>query len=168
MKERLKGAILIISCHKHIETRLKKYILPKSDYQGYKVFYVIGNPNIKSPYEITNGNFITLQCEDSYLHILKKVVLSINVITAIYDIEEGILRCGDDLIFHEQNLCHFLESPKLNDYMGNMDGYGTGNELITFENMSMRMDRFMVNYFKTHPNDLLNPLNGFFNHHITN
>lgn len=160
MKEKLKGAILIISCHKHKETRLKKYILEKTDYRGYKVFYVIGNPNIKSMYEIVNGNCITLRCEDSYLHILKKVIMSIDVITTIYDIEEGILRCGDDLIFNEPNLCHFLESPKLNDYMGNMDGYGSGNKLIPFENISKRTDMFMVNYFKNHPEDILNPLNG--------
>ena len=54
MKERIKGAILIISCHKHKETRLNKYMLPEAEYCGYKVFYVIGNPNIKSKYEVRN------------------------------------------------------------------------------------------------------------------
>lgn len=164
MKEKLKGVILIISCHKHKETRLKKYMLPNSEYMGYKVFYVIGNPNIISNYEIRNRNFITLKCEDSYVHILKKVALAINVITNLYEIEEGILRCGDDLIFHESNLCKFLMSTKLNDYMGYIDGHETGNEIIPFEKITSRLDSFMSDYFETHQEDLLNPLNGLENY----
>lgn len=163
MKKKIRGAILIISCHKHRETRLKKYMLPKPDYHGYKVFYALGNPNINSDYEIKNGNFITLKCEDSYLHILKKVVLAINVITTIYELEEGVLRCGDDLIFHEQKLCNFLDSEKIEDYMGYIDGHKIGNEIIKFENICKRQDSFMSDYFETHIEDVLNPLNGLEN-----
>lgn len=160
MKVKVRGAILIISCHKHKETRLKKFMLAKREYEGYKVFYIIGNPNIYSSYELRHGNFITIKCEDSYLHILKKVVLAINIITSIYEIEEGILRCGDDLIFHESNLCKFLNSKKTQDYMGYLDGHEPGNEVIQFEDISRRKDSFISNYFDGHQEDLLNPLNG--------
>ena len=45
-----------------------------------------------------------LKCEDSYLHILKKLILSIDVLYQLFDIKQGILRCGDDLFFDENNL----------------------------------------------------------------
>lgn len=158
MKERIKGAILIISCHKHKNTRLKKYRLPKPIYSGYKVFYILGNPNISSKYEIREANIITLRCEDSYVHILKKVGLSISVLMNIYEIEEGILRCGDDLVFDEKNLISFLNSLKTEDYMGVIDGYG--NDIVKFENIEIRVDNFMTSYFNKHPEDISNPLNG--------
>jgi hypothetical protein len=158
MKEKIKGAILIISCHKHKNTRLKKYQLPKTTYGGYRVFYILGNPNLSSQYEIRERNIITIRCEDSYVHILKKVGLSILALTNIYEIDEGILRCGDDLVFDENNLINFLESPKTDDYMGVIDGYG--NNIIKFENIGLRVDNFMTNYFNRHPEDISNPLNG--------
>ena len=158
MKEKIKGAIVIISCYKHKNTRLKKYQLPKTTYSGYKVFYILGNPDLSSQYEIREKNIIIIRCEDSYVHILKKVGLSILALTNIYEIEEGILRCGDDLVFDEKNLETFLESPKTEDYMGVVDGYG--NDLVKFENIGLRVDSFMTNYFNKHPEDISNPLNG--------
>jgi hypothetical protein len=162
MKERIKGAIIIISCNKHKDTRLKKYRLPKSEYRGYKVFYILGNPKISSEYELRENNIITLRCEDSYIHILKKVILAIKTITNIYDIEEGILRCGDDLLFEVNNLNKFLDSVKTEDYMGNIDGYGKqlGIGIIKKEDIGHRIDYFMPEYFISNPEDLINPLNG--------
>lgn len=46
-----------------------------------------------------------IKCEDSYLHLFKKLALSIKYLNEIFIIEEGILRCGDDLIFDE-NILH--------------------------------------------------------------
>jgi hypothetical protein len=161
MKEKIKGAILIISCHKHKNSRLKKYNLPKTTYGGYKVFYILGNPHLSLQYEIREGNMIKIKCEDSYVHILKKVGLSISLLMDLYEIDEGILRCVDDLVFDEKNLETFLESPKTEDYMGNMDGYG--NSIVKFENIVLRVDNFMTNYFNKHPEDFSNPLNGIEN-----
>ena len=50
MKQSIKGAILIYSCHKHKDTRLKEFKLPKDEYAGWKVFYILGNPNIKQDF----------------------------------------------------------------------------------------------------------------------
>jgi hypothetical protein len=50
MKQSIKGAILIYSCHKHKDTRLKEFKLPNDEYAGWKVFYILGNPQIKKDF----------------------------------------------------------------------------------------------------------------------
>ena len=150
-KERIKGAILIFSCHRHMNTRLKEFGLKKDDYGGWKVFTFIGDPRIAEPYQ-RKGNMFLLKCEDSYIHILKKVALGMKVILECYDIEEGMLRCGDDLAFDEDKMIRFLNSPNKGDYMG---------RVIRPSKPGLKhTDNFMTSYFYTHPQDLLNPLNG--------
>jgi hypothetical protein len=145
------GAIIIYSCNKHKETRLKKYFLKEQTYKYWKVFIIIGNPLITSEYEI-NDNIITLKCEDSYIHLTKKVILAFKVIFSLYQVKEGILRCGDDLYFNENNLEKFLLVPNKKDYIG----------VIWKHDKVMRKikDNFMINYFNSHPEELLNELNG--------
>ena len=41
--EKVKGIILILSCNKHKNTRLKEFGLEKQIYSGYKVITVIGD-----------------------------------------------------------------------------------------------------------------------------
>lgn len=158
-KKTIKGAILIFSCHKHLENRLSnvRYGLPKNEYEGWQVFYFIGNPNIQERYTIdSNGgrNIITLKCEDSYLHVMKKVVMGIETIFQLFNIEEGILRCGDDLIFSEKKLTEFLNSTDKKDYMGKI-----ANPSIN-ETIKKKIDYFIPNYFLTRKQELKNPLNG--------
>jgi len=145
------GAIIIYSCNKHKETRLKKFILKDKTYKYWKVFIIIGNPLITSDYEI-NDNVITLKCEDSYIHLTKKVILAFKVIFSLYKVKEGILRCGDDLYFNKNNLEKFLIVPNKKDYIG----------VIWKHEKKMRKieDNFMINYFNSHPEELLNKLNG--------
>lgn len=150
-REKIKGAILIYSCHKYLNTRLKEFSLTKNEYDGWKVFIIIGNPSLKTDYKIKD-NLITIKCEDSYIHILKKVVLGIKTIMHLYDIEEGILRCGDDLVFIENKLVKFLNMPNKSDYMG-----VTANHT---DKITKKDSNFMVDYFNNHLSDLLNPLNG--------
>ena len=50
-----------------------------------------------------------MKCEDSYIHLLKKLVLSIKIIYSIFNIKEGILRSGDDIIYNELILESFLK-----------------------------------------------------------
>jgi hypothetical protein len=150
-KPEIPGAILIYSCHKHKETRLKKFTLKKNEYDGWKVFYIIGNPFLEKEYILEN-NLITIKCEDSYIHVLKKVIMGCKVILDMFSITHGILRCGDDLIFHEEKLSYFLNNVEKTDYMGRG----------AFKNTQMvaKYDNFMPQYFITHPEDLSNPLNG--------
>jgi len=150
-KNSIPGAILIFSCHKHKETRLKQFTLSKTEYHGWKVFIILGNPNLKDEY-IINDNIITIKCEDSYIHILKKVVLSCKIILNLYDIQQGILRCGDDLIFNENKLSLFLNNVNKSDYMGLIANY--------VNKMFPKYNNFMPDYFISHPDDLTNPLNG--------
>ena len=50
MKKNVKGIILIFSCHKHKDNRMLKHKLAKKEYGGYRVYYILGNPNIKNEY----------------------------------------------------------------------------------------------------------------------
>jgi len=106
-KRDVEGIILIISCQKHKNTRLKEFALPKDNYNGWEVIYVVGDLSSKYEY-IFQGNLLTIKCEDSYIHLLKKVVLAIEILYQNFNIKQGILRCGDDLIFNEEKLVEFL------------------------------------------------------------
>jgi hypothetical protein len=160
-KEKVKGIILIFSCHKHMNTRLKELIIPNVN-DGWLIFTVIGNPFLPVEYDTlktTREEVKTLfiKCEDSYIHILKKVVKAIQIITDIYEVEEGILRCGDDLIFNQDRLNEFLNYKNKQDYMG--------TAIIKPPTIFKNHETFMVDYYETHLEDLENPLHGLI--HLT-
>jgi hypothetical protein len=163
------GIILVLSCQKYLHTRLKNINL-KDDYGKWKVIYVIGDLFLDCDYKL-EGNFMTIKCEDSYIHLLKKYVLSLKYIYEIFDIKEGILRANDDLIFNEKLLQTFLESPKQlkinnNEYV-EIDYYGKSStsENLLSENIleeelkKVRVDYWMVNYYRLHPQDIDNSQN---------
>jgi len=154
-KKTIPGAIIIYSCNKHKETRLKELTL-KNEYCGWKVFYIIGNAKLEKEYKIdiddnSGKEIITLKCEDSYLHLLKKVVLGIKVLCENYNIENGILRCGDDLVFNETKLENFINMRK-SDYMG----------VIARVNLPMTKihSNFMLSYYVNHQDELNDPSQG--------
>lgn len=150
-KPTIPGAILIYSCNKHINTRLKKFTLSKKEYNGWKVFIIIGDPFLNADYKIKD-NFITLKCEDSYIHLTKKIILTFKVIFNMYNVTEGVLRCGDDLVFNEKKLEDFTKKTDKKDYMGLPVKY--------MKTITKVKDNFMPDYFNSHPHDLTNPLNG--------
>lgn len=153
MKEKIKGALIIYSCHKHKETRLKKFKLSKKEYNGYKVFYVLGNPNIKSDYIILD-NTLLIKCSDSYIHLLIKVIKAFKIINDLYDIEEGIIRCGDDLFINENKLINFINNNKKNiDYIGH-----TIQLKKIYINQTKYTNYFMYDYYKNHTEDFNNKL----------
>lgn len=110
MKVEVEGIILILSCQKHLDTRFKEFSLSKTKYNGWKVMYVIGDFIMVNSYELKgeSNNILYLKCEDSYLHLLKKLVLSFKILNELFIIKQDILRCGDDLIFNEEKLIDFL------------------------------------------------------------
>jgi hypothetical protein len=120
------GIILVLSCQKHLNTRLKHFKLPKEDYGGWKVIYVIGDLFLDCDYKFASlgasdspaspaslGDLLIIKCEDSYIHLLKKLGLALKYLYDIYEIKEGVLRANDDLIFNEGLLQAFLDSPKI-------------------------------------------------------
>ena len=117
--------------------------------------YVIGDFFQTEPYKM-EGDYMYLKCEDSYVHLLKKVALSMKYLQEIYEIKEGFLRCGDDLEFNEDNLIKFIEGPKF-DYYG--QSWQKKNIKITNPEVMKPpiRDMFMANYFRSHPEDLKNP-----------
>ena len=128
-----------------------EFKLSKKNYSGWKVFIVIGNPFLESEY-IINDNMITIKCEDSYIHLTKKVVMAFKIIAQLYTITEGILRCGDDLVFNEIKLNKFLNKKDKTNYMGVVACRNKKIQKVT--------EMFMVDYFNKNPNDLLEKLNG--------
>jgi len=165
------GIILVISCQKHLNTRLKELRLPKNNYGEWKVIYVIGDFLLDCDYKL-EGNLLTIKCEDSYLHLLKKLALALKYIYEIFDIKEGVLRANDDLIFNEKILETFLKSPKkikINDtddeididYLGKCS---YGGHLINYNVLHDTLKKginsnsyHLVYYYQTHQEDLYNP-----------
>jgi len=168
-KKDVNGIILILSCQKHKDTRLKEFSLPKTSYNNWEVVYVIGDLFLEKDYML-DGKFLYVKCEDSYLHLLKKLVLSIKYLRELFTIKEGILRCGDDLVFNEQNLIKFLhQKTKKYDYYGqayNGKDYRcsihTKNEV-----RKLKQDFFMIDYYKAHKDDFLNPQHNLKNVNIS-
>ena len=152
--EKVKGIILILSCNKHKNTRLKKLGPKKQIYNGYKVIKVIGDIFLDKDYSIID-NIIYIKCEDSYLHLLKKLALSIKYLNKNFIIEEGILRCCDDLIFDEKILNNFCISKKYDFYGQSSCGknYICNNNDINSLKITI-YDQFMLKYYNNHRNEL--------------
>lgn len=155
-KKSVEGVILILSCQKHLETRIKKFKLEKMNYDGWEVVYVIGDFFLDKEYEFRDKNFLYIKCEDSYIHLLKKLILSIKFVNEIFTIKQGILRCGDDLIFNKANLLNFLKSKKYDYYgrSGNNRNYYPKN---INDLKKTAYDRFVLSYYSNHKEDFKNP-----------
>lgn len=153
IKKDVEGIILILSCEKHSNTRLKEFGPKQNIYNNFQVIKVIGNIYLHTDY-ILNKNILYVKCEDSYLHLMKKLALSIKYLNLEFNIRQGILRCGDDLIFNEDNLINFLNGIKF-DYYG--QAYCKKNyvseDISVLKNTCY--DPFMLSYYKNHQNELI-------------
>jgi hypothetical protein len=150
------GVILFISCHKFINKR-NHFIPPDDHIENWKIHIVIGNPFIQEEY-IVCGRLIIVKCEDSYLHLLKKFSLALSALYKMYEIEQGVLRCNDDLAFDMPKLSEFLRSAK-HDFVGRLNH--TGNVL------PLRYDNWNNDYINSHRQELVNPLNGLTDEMLT-
>ena len=56
-KKNVDGIILVLSCQKHRNTRLKEFSLRKTNYDNWEVIYVIGDFFLKENY-ILDGNIL--------------------------------------------------------------------------------------------------------------
>jgi hypothetical protein len=149
----VEGIILVLSCQKHMNTRLKEFRLPRNEYQGWKVIYVIGDFFLDEPYKL-KGNLLIVKTEDSYIHLLKKLVLTIRYLYEIYHIKQGVLRSGDDLVYNEHVLNAFLGLPEKPDYYGYSCKHVSYNPRLLRDTIN---DNFMLQYYSTHPEDFENP-----------
>lgn len=149
----IKGVILIATCHKHFHTRVQEFKLSKTNYDGWKVMYVIGDPMLDRDYSIVD-NIITLKCEDSYVHIIKKVVLAMKLLFSMYTITEGILASCDDVLFNERALIDFLNNTDKSDFMGKILNYVVPGSDTT------KIDNWIPNHYKTRVQELQDPYGG--------
>ena len=155
-KEKVNGIILVLSCMKHVNTRLKEFSLPKDDYCGWRVIYVVANRFMDDNFVIKD-NFMIVKCEDSYIHLCKKLALSIKYVYSLFDIKYGVLRCADDLYFNERRLVEFLLSDDKPDFYGQSP---SGKSLLYIDRKELcdtRDDPWMPNYYSTHTADFSNP-----------
>lgn len=156
------GIILVLSCQKHLHTRLKDLRLPKGEYAGWKVIYVIGDLFLDCDYTLRD-DLMVVKCEDSYIHLLKKLGLALKYLYAVFDIKEGVLRANDDLIFNEAILESFVCSPKtMNgrpiDYLGrSSSGTSVFERDLSFANRPSSNSNHLVYYYNDHPEDFENP-----------
>jgi len=165
IKKNVDGIILVLSCQKHRNTRLKEFSLSKTSYNNWEVIYVIGDLFLNQNY-ILDGNILHVRCEDSYLHLLKKLAVAMKSVKELFNIKEGILRCGDDLIFNENNLIKFIKSKKF-DYWG-QSCFKKSYKCIDKNNLKKtRPDPFMMLYYNKHKEDFLNPQHGITNMNLT-
>jgi hypothetical protein len=146
------GAILIYSCQKYKHSRIQDLNYLKPEYAGWRVFFIVGDPTISSEYTL-DGNIITLRCEDSYLHLLKKTILGFKIAIGLVTSLTGVLKCGDDIVFNETELIRFLRSETKRDYMGIQ-----GSPFVPLT--SSHRDTWIVDYYKKHPEDFENLLHG--------
>ena len=156
--EIIEGVILVLSCEKHKNTRLNELNLREDYYDNWKVIYVIGDISLKTDY-ILKGNMMYIKCEDSYLHLLKKLGLAIKYVLQLFEIKQGILRCGDDLIFNIKHLRTFLESKKY-DFYGKSGNYRDckARDISTIQ--KPKYNPFMYGYYQKHRSELTNPKHG--------
>lgn len=142
---KINGVILIVCCFKYKNIR-EKYKLEKTNYNGWEVIYLFGDENLDKDYILEN-NTLTVKCEDSYLYLMKKLILGIKYLYENYNIKEGILRCGDDLIFNNDLLLEFLNNSK-NDYIGK--NFIKKSIIEPIQNINLnetKNNRFMINYY---------------------
>ena len=156
MKENVNGIILILCCEKYRFSRFEKFKLPKNSYENWKVIYVFANLFLDKEYNL-NKDILTVKTEDSYFHLTKKLILSLKYLYEIYNIKEGILRCGDDLEFNENNLIKFLKTKNKDDFIGiNKEEKSELNPNI-YKNYPIIEDYFMFVYYKKNQEDINNP-----------
>lgn len=125
MREDVPGILLIVTCQKYLVERVPNFIPGADSYEGWPVVYCLGDPDLSSDYVMAtpggkfgNKRILTVKCEDTYVHLLKKFDLAARALDTIYDIEQGILKVGDDIMISEQPLREFLKTGPKADYMG--------------------------------------------------
>ena len=161
-KECVDGIILVTSCQKYRDTRLKELKL-KERYGNWKVICVVGDLFIDSEYKIEDG-LMTIKCEDSYIYNLKKFVLALKYLYEMFEIRDGVLRSNDDLEFNEKLLVDFLETPKKIgtldiDFLGRSStGHSVVDQPFTYYPQMAATNYHLVQYYETHPEDFENPL----------
>ncbi len=161
-RSKINGIIMVLTCQKYLHTRLVKCRLQKDEYEvsdgrKWKVIYVVGDLFLGEEHWKLTGNMLTVKCEDSYIHLLKKCALAMKALYEIFDITEGILRAGDDLFYNQDKLELFLSMPNKPDYYGQSPtGRSFHSNDINFLTDTVN-DPFMYNYYLTHQSDFDDP-----------
>jgi hypothetical protein len=86
-----------------------------------------------------------------------------DILTRKYDIREGIIRCGDDLMFDEKRLKDFIKMVDKPRYIGRVWDLRKTYNFIPGNSMP---NTFMYDYYKIHTEDFKNKLHGLSNYNL--
>ena len=146
------GIILIVSCFKYEKIR-EQFKIDNDKILNWKVIYLFGDLDLETDYILENDR-LTIRCEDSYLYLIKKLILGMKIIRELFDIKEGILRCGDDLIFNIPHLMNFLRIDNKQDYIGKNFMKSDVVQPINSIDLDTNMQcLFMRNYYNRNENE---------------
>lgn len=151
------GVIIILTCNKYIKERLAKHQPNKKSYAGWPVIYCLGDPRHVRPYSLmpaTGGGapLLIVRCEDTYMHLLKKVDLAIHALQTMYKIEKGVIKVGDDMYFNDALVEQWVANLGKDDYVGH--NYSNRSLKLGGEPMIITkscVDMSMMLYYKHHP-----------------
>ena len=154
------GIILIITCKNNFSQRVlgNRLRLKYSELSGWPIIYLIGDPNLQSAWERRKCSMsetdvidvLVVKTEDSYINLFKKIVFGYRALSEIYDIEQGIIKCDDDVLLNKSALMEFIEtSPKL-DYIGKCYSKTDYRLTCPLENIGSKYSADVANYFATH------------------
>ena len=151
-KINVNGIIMRICCNKYKELR-KQFKLKEKNILGWEIIDVYGDINLNQEYTFKNNNLI-LKCEDTYLHLSEKILLALKKLREIYDINEGIVKCDDDLIINKNELIKFLEMKNKEDYIGkNFKKKDIINPISYINFNKVIHNDFLINYYNKHKSD---------------
>ena len=141
-----------ICCNKYKELR-KQFKLKEKNILGWEIIDVYGDPTLNKKYTLENNKLI-IKCEDTYLHLSDKILLALKILREIYDINEGIIKCDDDLIINKNALIKFLEIKNKEDYIGkNFEKKDIINPVSYINFNHVAHNNFLINYYNKHKSD---------------
>lgn len=117
------GVIIILTCNKYIQERLPRHQPKKKSYAGWPVVYCLGDPRHVRSFSLMPATgdgppLLIVRCEDTYMHLLKKVDLAIHALQTMYKIEKGVIKVGDDMFFNDARVEQWVAGLGNDDYVG--------------------------------------------------
>lgn len=157
MVQEVPGVIIILTCAKYIHERLPRHRPSKTEYAGWPIVYCLGKPAHDKPFSLLpstdNGPpLLVVRCEDTYMHLLKKVDLAIHALQTMYKMEKGVIKVGDDMFFNDELVEQWVAGLGSDDYVGH--NYSNRSLKLGGKPMNITkscVDMSMMLYYKNHP-----------------
>ena len=169
MSERLTvpGVILIMSCQPLFRRRFEKHNPGLRVIEGWPIVYCVANPQLDCPFLLQKsksqsvGDLLIIKSEDGYIHLLKKLSLACSALGKLYDIQNGILKLGDDIFINTELVSPFLRDIPSNDFIGhNYASASFDPKGRPFVSPYLDDDSSMLVYYSSRPSEVVHPERG--------